>query len=163
MLKKISFAVILLVCLAGCKSKSAFNYSQNFVKKEQSLLPDITTTENNVERYMAAEQYDSIAVAGEKMEKLVDAKLKEIKDEAAPNAKEADNFKEACIRYFSYIKSMYTGYKNYGSAKTAEARADEMKKLQDIVAGKTGAIEDMQKVQKKYADANGFQLESTPK
>lgn len=160
MLKKISFAVILLVCLAGCKSKSAFNYSQEFVKKERSLLPDINTTETNVERYIGAEQYDSIAIAGERMEKLVDAKLKEVKDEPAPDAKEAESFKEACIRYFAYIKSMYTGYKNYGAAKTPEDRDIEMKKLQEIVAGKTAAIEDMQRVQKKYADANGFKLES---
>ncbi len=94
------------------------------------------------------------------MEKLVDAKLKEVKDEPAPDAKEADNFKEACIKYFGYIKSMYTGYKNYGSAKTAEDRATEMAKLQEIVAGKTAAIADMQRVQRKYADANGFKLES---
>ena len=160
MLKKLLFAVVLFSGLAGCKSKSAFDYSQNFVKKEQSLLPDINSTEANVKRYAALEQYDSIAVAGERMEKLVDAKLKEIKDEAAPDAKEAENFKEAGIRYFSYIKSMYTSYKNFGSAGSPEARATEMQKLQELVNNKAAAIADMQRVQKKYADANGFKLEN---
>jgi hypothetical protein len=160
MRKKISFAVILLVCLAGCQSKSAFNYSQNFVKKEQSLLPEINTTETNIGRYGIAQQFDSLAIAAERMEKLVDEKLKEIKDEPAPDAKEADNFKEAGIKYFSYIKSMYTSYKNYGLAKTPEDREEGMRKIQEVIAAKTAAIEDMQKVQKKYADANGFKLEN---
>ena len=47
MLKKIFFAVLFLTAFAACKSKSAFDYSQDFVKKEKSLLPDITATEED--------------------------------------------------------------------------------------------------------------------
>ena len=72
MLKKIFFAALLLTAFAACKSRKAFDYSQDFVKKEQSLLPDINRTEANVKNYMANEQYDSMAIAGENMEKLVD-------------------------------------------------------------------------------------------
>ena len=38
MLKKIIFAAIVLISFASCKSKSAFNYSEDFVKKEQPFL-----------------------------------------------------------------------------------------------------------------------------
>ncbi len=160
MIKKILLGLVIVAGLASCKSKDAFNYSESFVKKEKSLLPDITRTEDDVKRFLAAEQYDSIAVAGERMEKIVDAKLKEVKDEPAPNVKEGDNFKEAGIKYFQFIKSMYTGYKDYGNAKTPEDRDAEMSKLRDIVEKKTKAIEDMQDAQRKFADANGFKLES---
>jgi len=160
MIKKLLMGLVILAGLASCQNKSAFNYSENFVKKERSLLPDINRTEDNVKRFLATEQFDSIAIAGAEMEKIVDAKLKEIKDEPLPDAKEAENFKEAGIRYFQFIKSMYTGYKDYGSAKTAEDRDVEMAKLRDIVDKKAKAIEDMQAAQRKYADANGFKLES---
>lgn len=160
MIKKLLMGLVIIAGLASCQNKSAFNYSENFVKKERSLLPDINRTEDNVKRFLASEQFDSIAIAGAEMEKIVDAKLKEIKDEPLPDAKEADNFKEAGIRYFQFIKSMYTGYKDYGNAKTPEDRDVEMTKLRDIVDKKAKAIEDMQAAQRKYADANGFKLET---
>ncbi|MBK7433958.1 MAG: hypothetical protein IPI66_08705 [Chitinophagaceae bacterium] len=160
MIRNFALALLLVAGFAACKSKDAFNYSQEFVKKERSLLPDINKTEDNVKRYIAAEQYDSIAIAGANMEKIVDAKLKEIRDEPAPKAKEADNFKEAGIKYFLFIKSMYTGYKDFGNAKTPEDRETEMNKLRELVDKKTDAVNDMQAAQRKYADANGFKLET---
>ena len=159
MLKKIPLALIFLIGLAACKSKSAFNYSQNFVKKETSLLPDIKSTEEKVKHYVAVEQYDSIGIAGEKLEKKVDDIINEIKNEPTPDAKEIQNFKDEGIKYFSIIKNIYTCYKNFGYAKTAEARADEMQKLNDLTDKKTQSIKAMQDAQQKFADANGFKLE----
>jgi hypothetical protein len=159
MLKKIIIAAIFLISIASCKSKEAFNYSEDFVKKETSLLPDITSTEDKVMRYVAAEQYDSIAIAGEKMEQLVDVKLQEIKKAPAPDVKEGDNFKEACVKYFGYIKSMYTSYKEFGLAATDEARQEARQKIVDLAGGKQAAINDMQTAQKKFADANGFKIQ----
>lgn len=163
MLKRIIIAAIVIISIASCKSKGAFNYSQDFVKKENSLLPDITRTEDNVKRYMDKEQYDSIAIAGEKMEELVSSKIKEVRTTPAPDAKEAENFKEACIRYFEFIKSMYTGYKDFGKATTKEQREAEMDKLVDITKKRNDAINAIQQAQQKYADANGFRLERMKK
>src|SRR5690349_12304071 len=118
MLKNLTIALVLVISIASCKSKAAFDYSQDFVKKEKSLLPDITSTEDKVSGYVSAGQYDSIAIAGERMEKIVDEKLQEIKKSSVPDVKEGENFKEACIKYFEFIKSMYTNYKEYGRAAT---------------------------------------------
>ncbi len=158
MFKKLIFAVLLISILAGCKSKDAFNYSESFVKKEQSLAPEIARTEANVKRYFEYQQYDSIAVAGEKMESQVDAKLKEIINEKAPNVKEADNFKLAGIKYFEFYKSIYTVYKEYGKATTEEGRSELMAKLLDIVKKRPEAIADVKAAQQKFADANGFRI-----
>ena len=159
MLKQLMLLVTVVFCIAGCKSDDAFNYSQDFVKKEQSLLPDITKTENLVNIYMETKQYDSIAIAGGKMEMLVNSKIKEVKENPAPNVKESDNFKEACIKYFQFIKSMYSGYKEFGMAQTDVAREEKMKELFEISNKKTAAINAIQIAQKKFADANGFKLE----
>ncbi len=160
MLKKLTFAIILMISIASCSSKkAAFDYSENFVKKENSLLNDITSTENKVERYVAAEQYDSIAIAGEKMEQLVETKIQEIKKEPAPDVKEAANFKEACIKYFEFIKSMYTSYKEYGRATDDSEREKAKARVIEIAGSKRSAMTAMQTAQKKFADANGFRLE----
>ena len=159
MLKKLSFAILILATLASCKSKSAFKYSQNFVQKERSLNTDIESTEDKVGRYAKLEQFDSIAAAGERMEKLVDEKLKEVKDEPAPDVKEGANFKAAAIKYFEFIKSMYTAYKAYGNAKTPEEREEKLTNIRTIVDQKPAVIADIQTAQKKYADANGFKIE----
>ncbi len=158
--RKMLLPLIAVIMLISCNSKSAFNYSQDIVKKEQSLLPDITSTEDKIRDFLSSEKYDSIAAAGERMEKLVDAKLNEIKDQPAPDVKEAQPFKDATLKYFRFIKSMYTGYKDFGNAKTAEDRESEMAKLRQIVNDKTQAIQDMQAAQKKFASANGFKLEN---
>ena len=160
MIKKIFFAVIVLSVFVACNSKSAFNYSQDIVKKEQSLVPDITATETKIAAFLGKEQFDSIAAAGARMEKLVDEKLTELKDQPAPDVKEAAGFKDASMKYFRFIKSMYTGYKDYGSAATADARDAAMTKLRKIVDEKNEAINDMQLAQKKFAEANGFKLEN---
>ena len=159
MIKKICFAVLLLSGLVACKSKTAFDYSQNFVKREQSLQPDIEKTESQVEAFAAKQEFDSIGAAGERMEKLVDAKLKEVKDEPAPDVKLGAEFKAAGIKYFEFIRDLYTSYKEYGYAKTPEERQSRMEKIQSMAGQKDKAIGDIQSVQKRYAEANDLKME----
>jgi hypothetical protein len=156
--KTILTGLVFIIAMVGCKSKSAFNYSEDIIKKERSLIPEITATEKRVEKYIEIEQYDSIAIAGAKMEKLVQQKIDEIKSMKMPKVKEADNFRMATLRYFDYIKSMYTGYKDLGNAATTEAREKVLDGLRKIINGKQAAINDMQAVQRKFASANGFKV-----
>ena len=158
MLKNLFFIAILFTGLIACKSKSAYNYSEAIVAKDRSLTPHIEETEGKVGRYIAANQYDSVAIAGEAMEKLIQQKIDEINALPVPKAKEADNFKTATIRYFNFIKSLYTGYKNLGKAQTEEERQQVLTDLQKLVSEKPAVIADMQKAQGKYADANGFKV-----
>lgn len=161
MLKKLSFGVLLLACLVGCgDKKTAFNYNEDFVKKEKSLEPEITSTEAKVSGYMASEHWDSIGIAGEKMESMIGDIVKQIKDKPAPDVKEGQNFKDAGVRYFEFMKNMYTVYKDYGRAADQEGRDAQLQKLRDLADKKRVEIENIQDAQKKFADANGFKIES---
>lgn len=157
-LRQLLGILVLSAALLSCKSKAAFDYSQNFVKKESTLTGAITETENKIGSFIRNEQYDSIVACADRMEAKVDAVMKEVKDEPAPSVKEGDNFKEAGIKYFAFIKSIYTGYKAYGAAKTPEDRDAELTKLQDISSKKMDAIKAIQDAQQKFADANGFKI-----
>ena len=160
MIKNVLLIGIVVTGLMSCKSKSAYNYSQDIVAKERSLGPQITITEDKVGKFLGAEQFDSVAAAGERMEKLVQQKIDEINAMKVPNAKEAGTFKEATLKYFQYIKSIYTGYKELGKASTAEQRETLTKDLQDVAGKKEEVISAMQQAQKKYASANGFKVEN---
>lgn len=160
MLKKLLLVAVLFTSLLGCKSKSAYNYSQDIVAKERSLTPDIEATERKVTNYVTYQQYDSIVVAAETMEKLVQKKIDEINAMKVPSAKKAAEFKAATLKYFGYIKSIYTTYKQLGMAQTDEKRQEVVEELQKIVDQKQTVISDMQTAQRAYADANGFKVEN---
>ena len=158
MIKKIIPAFIALVVFASCQSKTAFKYSENFVKKEESLMAQMDATEAAVSNFVNTGQLDSIAVVGTKMEKAVDVKLQEIINEPAPDVKGGVEFKKACVTYFEYIKSMYTEYRKFGSAKTQEEQQAVLTKIQKIVAEKSNIISEIQSAQAKFAKDNGFRL-----
>lgn len=156
---KIIVAGLLLLLLTGCKSKSAFNYSEDMIKKERSLVPHIEATEDKVGKFAAKEQFDSVAAVAANMENMIQEKINEVKSTTPPKVKQADNFKIAMLKYFEYIKSLYTSYKNWGNAETAEERDEIVLAMQELVKDKEKVIKEMQAAQRKYADANGFRLE----
>jgi hypothetical protein len=160
MRKNLFLIAILFTGLVACKSKSAFNYSQDIVAKERSLTADINATEDKVEKFATAQQFDSVAAVSERMENLVQKKIDEIMAMKVPKAKEADNFRDAALRYFKYIKSIYTAYKEVGKAPTAEERAKLAEEMQEVAGKKEEVVSDMQKAQRKYAEANGFKVEN---
>ncbi len=63
------------------------------------------------------------------------------------------------LRYFAFIKSLFTGYKNYGLAKTYGERQQIAIEQQKLVEERPSVIIEIQKVQKNYAEANGFKVE----
>jgi len=161
MLKKSILIVTLVAGLVACssKSKTARDYNNTIIAKEKKLEPEVMAVETNVKKYYDAGQFDSIAAAGEEMENKVQKAIDEINAMKVPKAKEADNFKVAVIRYFTFIKSMYTKYKEFGQADTEEKRQEILQEIQKGVGEKQGQVNDMQNAQRQFADANGFKLE----
>ena len=164
MLKKLIIITTLVTGMAACKSdsKSARNYNNDIIAKENSLTPEVTVTESNVKKYYDAGEYDSLAAAGENMESLVQRSIDEINAMPVPKAKEADNFKTSMIRYFTFIKSLYTTYKEFGRAGTDEKRQEKLQEIQKIVSQKQDILTEMQGAQRKFAEANNFKLEKKP-
>lgn len=159
MLKNFFVIALLSVVFVSCKSKQAFNYSEAIVAKERSLSAPITLEEKNAADFISSQKFDSLSALGERMEKLVQQKIDEIEEMKAPDGKEAEDFKTASIRYFKYIKSVYTSYKALGNANSDEDRQERYDDLQKLVQDKTEVIGDMQKAQKIFADANGFKVQ----
>ena len=151
--------VILMTVLFSCKSKTAFDYSQQIVKMETELAADIAMADKKVRKFLDAEQNDSAMIITQQMEDMADKKLKEIQNLDAPNVEEGENFKKEAVRYFSYIKAIYTSYNRLTKAATEEAKEMERSKLLKIGKEKEGATRALQVAQQKFAAANNFRVE----
>ncbi len=130
------------------------------VKKERGLSPAIEETENKVGKYFTSLNYDSIVIVSKQMEDKIDVELQELIKTAAPGVPEGENFKQASIRYFEYLKSIYTNYKNFGLQTNEEGRTTEQQKMATLVNQKEEVLAEMQASQRKYAMANGFTLKT---
>jgi hypothetical protein len=159
MIKKITTALLIICMLASCKGREALKFNQDFVAKEKSLEADIKSTEASVGEFAKEMKYDSIGVMGERMESKVAKIITELKAAPAPDAEQGEKFKVDVIKYFEYIKSIYTTYKELGKATNDEARGIIMGDLETILGKTNEALEKIQTSQKEYAKANGFKLE----
>ena len=159
-MKKIILLIVIAIFLNSCNSGSALKFSDTIVKKEKSLEPEIVKTEDQVKNFIAAGQFDSMAVVSEKMESLVNVRLNEIRELKAPAVKYAEEFKKDAVDYFAYMKSVYTSYVKYARAETDEMRNQELLNLQEVVNKKNDVLQNMRQSQKKFADANGFKIEN---
>ena len=159
MLKKIFAVALLATILVSCKSKSAFNFSEDIVKKERSLEPAVQNVEAKIDDFFRAGQFDSVAAAAEKMENSIQQKIDEIEAMKVPDAKEADNFKAASITYFKFMRSVYTKYKEIGKAESDEEKQKLVQEMQGMIKDKDKVISDMQAAQRKFASENGFKVQ----
>ena len=156
-------AIPILMASCGLGNNKAFKYNQSLVDKEDALVPDIKKTEAVVADFYTAKKFDSIAIAGKRMEQIIDNKIAEIQNEPAPDVKDAAEFKKAFINYFNYFKSVYTEYKNFGSAASDSDRSVVFARIQTLVAQKPQVLSEIKAIQVKFAKNNRFRVENQPK
>ena len=155
--------ILTLLLAAGCKSNPAFEYSQAIVKIETDFAAEVTPADKKVSRYLDANQHDSAAIISQQMEEMAHKRLEQVQQLEAPNVKEAENFRRAAIRYFTYLKTLYTSFNKFTKAGSDDAREVERQRLAKIVADKDEATRSLQLAQQKFAAANNFRIEKVKK
>jgi hypothetical protein len=156
------FVVFLLSAgIISCKSKSAFKYSEKLVEIERSMSPEIASTEEKFGQFITDEKYDSGYAISQRMEELADTKLKEVERLEPPDVKEAAAFKKTALRYFGYIKGLYTHYKSYAKNAAGEGREKELASLQKFLNDRNDILSEMKDAQIRFAKANGFRLDES--
>jgi len=153
-------AILLLVSLFSCQSKSAFDYSESIVRMERELSADIAEADQKLLAFMDEKKSDSAVMMSKHMEALAGDKLNEVEKLKAPLVNEGDNFKKSAVRYFTYIKSIYTAFRKFTMAETNSEKEKERKKLAKIIAAKNEITKDMQEAQRKFAAANNFLVDN---
>jgi hypothetical protein len=155
--------IAIIISLCSCKSKRAMDYNNMIVKKQKTLSESIDNTEPILKQYFTSFQYDSIVNVSGRMEKKIDSIIKTIKNKPVPPVKQGENFKKAALHYFSFMKDIYTSYKNYGLQTSPEGRQIQREIMSKVIAQEDIAIADMQKAQQIFAKDNGFKISSSKK
>lgn len=160
MSKKIVVVVALFATLfVSCKSKSAFNFNQELVAKENGMIPVVNKGESSITEFYNAGNFDSVYAVSDRLEKYVQLNIDEVEVIKTPDVKEADNFKAAYVKAFKALKNIYSNYKAVSTAKSDEDRQLLLEDLEKLVKDKNDAVKDMQAAQRKYASENGFKVQ----
>jgi len=122
------------------------------------MIPAIDSTEDAVGRYAGLGQLDSVAIVSEVLEKKFDVVLDDMKKKPAPDAKGGEHFKAEVIKYFEYMRSIYTSYKDFARADT-EGREAERAHMLELVQKKPEILATIQREQQQFASDNGFKVE----
>jgi hypothetical protein len=156
-----TIVAVAIICFSGmgCKSKIAMNYNDMIVEKQKSLGKNMDQAAPLLKNYFASYEYDSIASISSTMEMKIDTIIKEIAKKPVPPVKQGENFKKAALRYFDYMKSVYTSYKNYGLQNSPEGRQIQLQIMTMIINNEDKMIAEMQKAQKIFAKDNGFKIQ----
>lgn len=161
MVKKFFLIAALFASLASCKSKTnaALKYNQDIVAKDRSIQSEGQAVEDKVSNYYNEGKYDSIGVVGGHMEEVLQKTIDDIDAMPAPKAKGIEDFKAAVLKYFKFVKSIYTVYKEYGHAGTDEKREELINEKEKLVAQRDDVVNDLQHAQKIFSEANGFRMQ----
>ena len=156
-----SYVIAILFVFASCtslvgKEMSALQYSEFFTRILVTLKPKVEETEKQVALFNSDLQYDSIRVSGHRMRVLIQSKIELVKNTAAPKAELADDFKHAMIIYLQSMVLAYQAYEDYGAAGTQKGRDEILKTIPQKIKFQEEGNEQVQKVQKAFARANGF-------
>lgn len=153
---KPNFALLFIVSFltASCHS-DAFTYNQKIAALEASLSPSVNEATQEIIAGYRSGNFERVARTGGIMERKVQEKIDELKRMLLPKAKGAAQFKQEAIRYFSFVKLMYTYYRELGEQKDKEGRERINLKLDEMVRLKNYVISDLRSAQEKFAEENG--------
>lgn len=148
----------LFIVGCGLGKGNLIKFNDTLVGYENSLTPLVNATQTKLERFNAAEQFDSVEAVCIKMEKGIDETILKVKDLEAPSANGASKLKEAYLDYYKYAKGMYSKAREYASKKTDKERVDAFDEYNTYLGKASEEVSKLQAVQKEFAKANGFQV-----
>ncbi|MFT4094136.1 MAG: hypothetical protein QM640_10900 [Niabella sp.] len=153
-----------IILFTSCKTKStdtgtrpltAQEYNDKVIDLEESMSEPLLKTEAELKARSDKDDFAGMAQSAKAMEDTVDLRINALKKMDAVG-KGGEDFKTVAVRYFEYLKSIYTGYRNIAEAKTDEAKKEASEKMTNILSAQPGVMENLRNTQNKYAADNGF-------
>lgn len=161
LLVALAYTSILFSCTSTKKedTQTPMQFSEKIVNMELELGQPLASAEKSIITKLDSSDYENAGKIAAEAEKLVDEKIKSIEKINAKGFTGGEEFKTTAINYFEYVKSIYTNYKNIGTAGSEGARLAEVRRMDTIRANQERVITMMQAAQDKFATDNGFQVD----
>ena len=130
------------------------------------LNEGITALENGLEEPMLKAEAEikvrsgnnnmaGVAQSAKAMEDSIQVRIDAI-NKMSPVGKGGEDYKIVAARYFEYLKSIYTTYREIAEAKDENGRVEKSNKMQSIMNAQNAVLSNLQQAQQKYAADNGF-------
>ncbi|ANH84005.1 hypothetical protein A8C56_16005 [Niabella ginsenosidivorans] len=135
---------------------TAKQYSDEVLRMQQSLAEPIRQAENEIKAFGDSANYSGMAGAAGKMESLIQGKIDTLNKIDAASFQGGADFKTVVIRYFEYLKSVYSSYKEIGNAANGVERLKATDDMYQKLSAQQDVEERMRTSQTRFAALNGF-------
>lgn len=160
----IRVVISFLFLLAACKSKTvitAKQYSDEVLQMQQNLAEPIRQAEIEIKAFGDSSNFTGMAGAAGKMETLIQGKIDTLNKVDITAFKGGDEFKVVVIRYFEYLKSVYSSYKEIGNAANTADKIKATNEMYQKLAAQQDVEDRMRTSQTRFAALNGFLFTET--
>lgn len=157
-----SLLVLGCICFTSCStSGEAKEYNDHLVATQTKILPMVNKTDLAIRQHILNNQMDSVAAVSAVMMQVINTEMIALQNEKAPTLVGADNYKQAFVEYFKYLKNIYTSYKMWGKATTDTAKAEAFTLIEKYENQEDDYLKYMRKTQKIFAEKHHLKVQSS--
>ncbi len=158
MIKSFTLLILTAVLLTSCSNQDAFNFNEDLIARGDSISNIVNSVDAKMTTFLIQNKMDSLELVTTNAEKKVIDLMLNIQNKPTPNVKGATDYKKAFINYLGYVKSLFSLYKYYSTAKTEESKADFLKRIEEKSAKNQEWYSYLVAAQAYYAKANNFRV-----
>lgn len=154
-------ALMLLLQSCGSDKKKAFNFNQTLSGISKTLNSKGVTMGAELKSALNSNNYSSFNTMNEDLGKYIDEQIEVV--EKTENVSGAEKFKESMIDFLKFEKVMVTdAFRPVGKLdanSTPEEKQAAIDNLMEKAKEESTYLTKLQRVQKEFADKNGFKVE----
>lgn len=129
--------------------------NEKIMDLENSLAEPMLKAEAEIKARGDNGNIEGVIQSAKAMEDTIQLRLTKLKGLSTVGVG-GEDFKTATVRYFEYLKSIYTTYKEIAQAKDDNAKTEKRKQMETILSSQQAVMVNLQQTQQKYAADNGF-------
>ncbi|MFV0607371.1 MAG: hypothetical protein ACK5NK_16200 [Niabella sp.] len=171
MIKNIFF-LLCIVLLLSCKNRQTgepennnanragqvftpVQLNQKVIDLENSMAEPILKAEAEIKVRSQNGNMEGVVQSAKAIEDSIQLRIDEL-NKISPVGVNGADFKLIATRYFEYMKSIYTTYKEIALAKDDAEKSAKAKQMESIIKAQADVVSNLQQAQQKYATENGF-------
>ncbi len=150
--------VLLISCSSGSgdeKMATPEAFNDRVYSMEQSLGEPLLKAEAEIRQKQQQGDFKGMAQAANAMEDSVDLRIRAIRKMKPPGVG-GEDFKTAAVRYFEYLKMIYSNYGEIALAADVQGKDAAENKMARWLNWQTQVLANLRSAQAKYAADNGF-------
>lgn len=129
--------------------------NETIMALENSLEEPMLKAEAEIKVRSSNANMAGVAQSAKAMEDSIQLRLDAAKN-LSPVGVGGEDFKVVSVRYFEFLKSIYTTYREMAEAKDDNIKMEKAKQMESLMNSQAGVMATLQQAQQKYATDNGF-------